>query len=74
MECDKCDLYKNENDEALVRKAGTLAEKEWREKEGMIGVEGLKGGQDATANRAWWYGDWTMQGLLDWWVGQVLTC
>lgn len=73
-ECDKCDLYRNEDDEGLVRRAGALAEKEWREKEGMMGVEGIGGGQEEALKKSWWENDWTMQGILDWWVGKVLTC
>ena len=73
-ECDKCDLYKNEDGESLVAKAGALAEKEWREREGMMGVEGIAGGQDTKPGKPLWNGDWTIQALLDWWVGQVLVC
>ncbi|KAL6717156.1 hypothetical protein ACLMJK_005071 [Lecanora helva] len=73
-ECDKCDLYRNEDDEGLVAKAGVMAEKEWREKEGKVGVEGIGIGQEREASRSLWERDWTMQGLLDWWVEQVLTC
>jgi len=73
-ECDRCDLYKIEDDEELVRRAGTLAEKEWREKEGMIGIEGIGGGQEAAAKKPCWERLGTMQDLLDWWVEEVLTC
>lgn len=73
-ECDRCDLYKIEDDEGVVRKAGALAEKQWREKEGMIGVGGIGGGQEAASKKPSWEKLGTMQGLLDWWVGEVLTC
>lgn len=33
-ECDRCDLYGNEDEEAAIRRAAEIAEKEWREKEG----------------------------------------
>lgn len=72
-ECDRCDLYKNEDDEGVVRKAGALAEKKWREKEGMIGVEGI-GGQGIVLKKPCWKKSRTTQDLLDWWVGEVLTC
>jgi len=73
-ECNKCDLYKNEDNESLVRKAGALAEKEWREREGMVGVEGIEGGQAHSSTKSWWEKDRTVQGLMDWWVAKVLTC
>lgn len=73
-ECDKCDLYKKEDDEGLVRKAGALAEKEWREREGMMGVEGIGVFQESAASKPWWNTDWTVQDLFDWWVKKVLTC
>ena len=73
-ECDKCDLYRDEDDESLVRKAGAMAEREWREKEGMVGVEGVGGGLGNAASKALWNEDWTVQGVLDWWVEKVLTC
>ena len=73
-ECDKCDLYKNDNEEELVRKAGVWAEREWREKEGMMGVEGIGGCQEEVAKRIWWKREWTMQCLVDWWVDKVITC
>lgn len=73
-ECERCDLYRNEDDEAVVRKAGAMAEKEWREKEGMMGVEGIGGGQEEVVKRVWWEGSWTVQGIADWWVEGVLTC
>lgn len=73
-ECNKCDLYKNEDDEILVSRAGALAEKEWREKEGMIGVEGIGGSQEEATKKLWWEHLGTIQGFLDWWVREVLTC
>ena len=73
-ECDKCDLYKDEDDEKLVRQAGALAEKEWREKEGMIGVEGLEVFQEGSIVKPLWRRDWTVQGVLDWYVQKTLTC
>ncbi|KAL2047014.1 hypothetical protein N7G274_001032 [Stereocaulon virgatum] len=72
-ECDRCDLYRNEDDEGVVRRAGAVAEKEWREREGMIGVQGL-GGEREEVVRGWWEGEWTLQGVVDWWVEGVLVC
>ncbi len=73
-ECDRCDLYKNEDDEEVVRKAGALAEKKWRETEGLIGVEGIGGGHEAASMLRCGETLGTMQDLLDWWVREVLTC
>jgi hypothetical protein len=34
MECSKCDLYRCEDDEVVVKKAKEEAERQWMEKEG----------------------------------------
>ena len=34
IECDRCDLYGDEDEEAAIRKAAEEAERMWREKEG----------------------------------------
>ena len=36
--CDRCDLYRGEDEDVLVRRAGERAEREWRVREGMVGV------------------------------------
>ncbi|EXJ80812.1 hypothetical protein A1O3_07096 [Capronia epimyces CBS 606.96] len=69
-ECDKCDLYRAEDEDAEVRRAGEEAERLWREREGMVGVKGL---EDAVGNvagedtlwRRFWDGRWTVQGVVD---------
>jgi hypothetical protein len=75
MECRKCDLYKSEDEDAIVKRAGEVAEQEWRVKEGMIGVEGL-GEMPGSDNKGWartaLSGEWTLQGVLDWVVGQLV--
>jgi len=73
-ECDKCDLYKNLDDEGSIADAGIKAEKEWREREGMVGVGGLGGNQEEAKEEVWLQHDWTMQALLDWWVAKMITC
>lgn len=41
-ECNRCDLYLAEDEEAVARRAGEKAEREWRIREGMVGVRGLE--------------------------------
>ena len=73
-QCSKCDLYKNEDAEILVRRAGALAEKRWREREGMTGVVGFESSQQNEFKRPVWETDWTVQFFVDWWIRQILTC
>ena len=73
-ECVKCDLYMNEDDESVVRRAGALAEREWRKKEGMTGTVGIGGGQEEAQRATWRSADWTWQDLIDWWVKNVIEC
>ena len=73
-ECEKCDLYMNEDDELLVRRAGALAERGWREKEGMTGVVGIGGGQEEALRATWLDTNWTWQDIIDWWVKNVIDC
>ena len=83
--CDKCDLYKSEEEDVVVRKAGEDAERAWREKErqgaGSEGyrreVEGLKIDHDGVVGRVtgWdrlWSGDWSFQGVVDELIGRVI--
>lgn len=44
-ECNRCDLYLAEDEEAVARRAGEKAEREWRIREGMVGVRGLEDAQ-----------------------------
>jgi len=65
-ECERCDLYRAENEDEIVRRAGERAEKEWREREGLgkevIGLVGTPTGELG------------LQDYVDWWVGIVLKC
>lgn len=82
--CDKCDLYKAEEEDVLVRRAGEEAERTWREQEGgkmnetnRREVEGLRFDHDGVVGRvSVWNrfvkGEWTMQGVSDWIVGQAV--
>ena len=70
-QCDKCDLYKSEDEDEAVRRAGEVAERQWREKEGMVGVKGLEGavggmgGEDSWWTR-WWRNEMGVQDFVDW--------
>lgn len=75
-QCEKCDLYREEDEDEAVKIAGELAEKDWREREGMVGVKGLEAavGNMGEVNGLWQrfvQGRWTVQGCVDW---AVSTC
>jgi len=77
-ECRKCDLYRAENEDEVARRAGEEAEREWRIKEGMVGVDGLETlpngaeGQDLSILEALCTGRWTLQKVVDWAVGKII--
>ncbi|MCJ1227438.1 hypothetical protein MMC12_004093 [Toensbergia leucococca] len=74
-ECNKCDLYRGEDEESVVRRAGEKAEKQWREKEGMVGVRGLGGVEDGISGRRRWQdSNYGLQGVVDWWIERVISC
>ena len=73
-DCDKCDLYKNADDDEVVMTAGKEAEKEWREREGMVGIDGLGGDQPDAAQISWLTREWSMQALMDWLVSGLISC
>lgn len=73
-DCDKCDLYKDLDDDEITRAAGIKAEKEWREREGMVGVDGIEGSEIETSQMNWRTGGWSIQALVDWWVDGLITC
>jgi len=78
QECDKCDLYRAEDEDAEVKRAGEEAERMWREREGMIGVKGLEdavgnvAGEDTIFNRLKG-GRWSVQDLADWAVEMFIS-
>lgn len=74
VECDRCDLYRGEDEDVLVKRAGELAENEWRKREGMVGVEGIGGGQDGVSEIMKWEGYLIAQGWADWWVEKTIVC
>lgn len=77
QECDKCDLYRAEDEDAQVRRAGEEAERLWREREGLNAVDGasLLGLEEALGNlnvggedKLWrkvWEGRWSVQAAVD---------
>ena len=77
-ECDKCDLYKGEDEDEIVRRAGMVAEKEWRVREGFVGKEQEPGpgvGFDSTGqNVAWGGNEGALQKGVNWWVENLIRC
>ncbi|KAI4185940.1 MAG: hypothetical protein L6R41_003808 [Letrouitia leprolyta] len=71
-ECEKCDLYRGEDEDEVVRLAGQRAEREWREGRGEVfGNEGrmLMGVRVGGEGERW-----SLQGIVDWWVEGVVVC
>ena len=76
-ECEKCDLYRAEDEDMMVKKAGEEAEQRWREREGMVGVKGLEDAVGNVAGEDTWFqkfrqGRWTVQGVCDWAVERAV--
>jgi hypothetical protein len=65
-ECEKCDLYRSEDEDEIVRRAGMRAEKEWRK---MQRAEKREGAVEARTDELAW-----AQKGADWVVGQILRC
>ena len=74
QDCERCDLYKDLDDDDIVMTAGIKAEKEWREREGMVGVDGIGGSQIEIPQTSWRTGVWSIQAVVDWWVAGLITC
>ena len=72
-DCDKCDLYKNLDDDVHIREVGAKAEKEWREREGMIGVAGLVDEREG-AEKLWPRFARKLQDMMDCWAAEMVTC
>ncbi|KAI9821185.1 MAG: hypothetical protein M1827_003919 [Pycnora praestabilis] len=75
-ECEKCDLYRIEDEEVVIRRAGEKAESEWREKEGVGrgwnwdgrekgGFGSRMVGKGTGGGPLWWYYEWRMLGLQE---------
>ena len=65
-ECEKCDLYRAEDEDEIVRRAGKRAEKDWRKRQGTR-AEGVQFGRERRRVEG-------LQGLVDWWIAMVLKC
>lgn len=72
--CNKCDLYQVDDEEMLIRRAGETAEREWREREGLAGVEGIGGVLDANMETRQWFRHSAMQKWMNWWVREMILC
>lgn len=88
--CERCDLYKAEDEDVVVRRAGERAEREWRVREGMVGVlvngtvgVGMGMGMGEGEGEGWWEWGWewlawvrgcTVQGIVDCVVGALVEC
>jgi hypothetical protein len=76
-ECAKCDLYAGEDEDTAVKEAGVRAEKEWRVKEGMVGVKGLDEVVGRGQGSVEWLlnmlgREWTLQGVVEWVVDRLI--
>ncbi|KAL8775193.1 MAG: hypothetical protein Q9194_003822 [Teloschistes cf. exilis] len=82
-ECEKCDLYKDENEDEVVKAAGLEAERRWRKKQAFekrpqgIAEEGGEEEEEEEDNaNVGITGEgenWSVQGLVDWLVRNILT-
>ena len=74
-ECDKCDLYRGEDEDEIVRRAGERAEREWRRKQGADarGVRLGGEGRDETESAAEGITG-VLQGFICWWFCLVFRC
>jgi hypothetical protein len=85
-ECEKCDLYRAEDEEVVVRRAGERAEALWKVRNG-VEIDGMGGMGDLRRRagvgkldgreglwwlaRRWWRAS-SAQALMDWVVGRCV--
>ncbi|KAI4202999.1 MAG: hypothetical protein LQ350_002216 [Teloschistes chrysophthalmus] len=81
-ECERCDLYKDENEDEVVKAAGLEAERRWRKKqaskrrpqEGGDAEKNEEGNEDDSVEMMGDDGgNWSVQGLVDWLIRNILT-
>ncbi|KAI9714673.1 MAG: hypothetical protein M1812_006338 [Candelaria pacifica] len=72
--CDKCDLYKVENEEVAIKRAGLDAEREWRAREGIgifgndlisTGKRGFSSHDSTKMPRSWEILDWIVEQIIE---------
>ena len=74
-ECDKCDLYRAEDEDEIVRRAGERAECEWRQREGPSAKGVVLGGTPKDEGVLIYEGvDGLLQALICWWFALVFRC
>lgn len=73
-ECNRCDLYREEDEDLVIKKAGELAESEWRKREGCRNVNGSIKWQYRELSIKRKQRMWSMQEWIDWWVDNVFVC
>ena len=74
-ECERCDLYRGEDEDEIVRRAGERAEREWRVREG-VGEEvvGFAGRGGVGVGRGRGSMRWGVQEGVDWVVEALVKC
>ena len=71
-ECDRCDLYRGEDDDEIVRRAGERAEREWRHREGEAARGVVLGGKVKDDSEPAFEGfPGVLQALICWWFALV---
>ena len=77
-DCDKCDLYKSENEDEIVKRAGELAERDWRIREGFTNQNresSFAVPLDLAAKDDTWVGNvGLLQKGVNWWVETLICC
>ena len=71
-QCNKCDLYREENQDEIVRRAGEAAEREWRKKIGKKLVDPALDGDEEDRYSSGWEGK--LQMVMDFLVDTYVTC
>jgi hypothetical protein len=64
-ECEKCDLYRTEDEDVVVKRARTAAEREWWERQGANNQESLQKGVSGELDR--WQGKGKVRSAVRGW-------
>lgn len=73
-ECGKCDLYRGQNEDDLIKQAGQEAEIEWRDKHGMGEVRGIEYEQPERVSIKRVEQKKGIQAWVDWGIGVAIRC